>query len=324
MGACYTQSKHSRRTCFFVSAEAYNAPTMRKLLQAITVVVVGAACFVAGIAAQSSRSTAGGWITPNYNLPAITDATRKPAPRRSLTGTWIPYGRYGVATQAGGVSSKPNNGRPENALPFTPYGLQLYKSHKALEGFDAVNPADGNDPRNLCEPLGMPRVNHYNLNVTNFFQDPNKVAILYQYDYRWRFIWTDGRELPKLTDGGVTVGGEVREQRFFGYSVGRWVDDYTLEAVTLGTMPEDRVWLDSTGRPISEQIKVTERLRRTNNDEMLWSETIDDPKIYSKPWETMNLTMRLHDGRTDVMEYYCSPVEQANYNRQFANTASGK
>jgi hypothetical protein len=200
----------------------------------------------------------------------------------------------------------------------------LYKSHKALEGFDAVNPADGNDPRNLCEPLGMPRVNHYNLNVTNFFQDPNKVAILYQYDYRWRFIWTDGRELPKLTDGGVTVGGEVREQRFFGYSVGRWVDDYTLEAVTLGTMPEDRVWLDSTGRPISEQIKVTERLRRTNNDEMLWSETIDDPKIYSKPWETMNLTMRLHDGRTDVMEYYCSPVEQANYNRQFANTASGK
>jgi hypothetical protein len=274
--------------------------------------------------AQSPRSLAGGWMTPDYNIPAITDATRKPAPRRTMSGTWIPFGRYGVATQAGGVASKPNNGRPENALPFTPYGLELYKSHKALEGADAVRPADGNDPRNLCEPLGMPRANHYNLNVTQFFQDEYKVAILYQYDYRWRVIWTDGRELPKVVDGAVQIGNEIREQRFFGYSVGRWVDDFTFEAVTVGTMPEDRVWLDATGRPISDQVRTTERFRRVDNDTMEWSEMLEDPKVYSKPWETMKLTMRQHDPRTDIMEYYCSPVEQANYNKFFGNSASGK
>jgi hypothetical protein len=27
-------------------------------------------------------------------------------------------------------------------------------------------------------------------------------------------------------DGAVEIGGEIREQRFLGYSVGRWVDDY--------------------------------------------------------------------------------------------------
>jgi len=241
-----------------------------------------------------------------------------------MSGTWIPFGRYGVATQAGGVASKPNNGRPENALPFTPYGLELYKSHKALEGADAVRPADGNDPRNLCEPLGMPRANHYNLNVTQFFQDEYKVAILYQYDYRWRVIWTDGRVLPKLVDGAVQIGDEIREQRFFGYSVGRWVDDVTFEAVTVGTMPEDRVWLDATGRPISDQVRTTERFRRVDNDTMEWSEILEDPKVYSKPWETMKLTMRQHDPRTDIMEYYCSPVEQANYNKFFGNSVSGK
>ena len=297
---------------------------MRKLICGFVAGLLIVTWSLAHVVAQSPRSTAGGWITPNYSPPPITDANRKPAPRRSLVGTWIPFGRFGVATQAGGVSAKPNNGRPENQLPFTPFGLELYKSHKALEGADAVRPAEGNDPRNLCEPLGMPRTNHYNLNVTQFFQDEHKVAILYQYDNRWRVIWTDGRELPTLVDGAVQVGGEIREQRFFGYSVGRWVDDYTVEAQTVGTMPEDRVWLDATGRPISDQVRVTERFRRLDQDTMEWSETLDDPKVYTRPWETMKLTMRLHDSRTDIMEYYCSPVEQQNYNRFFGNSVSGK
>jgi hypothetical protein len=298
---------------------------MRNGTRVLTVGIFIAASALGAFAQSVAETKApGGWVTPSYTPPPITDANRKPAPKQSLTGTWIPLGRFGVATQAGGVSAKPNNGRPENALPYTPFGLELYKTHKALEGVDAVRPAEGNDPRNLCEPLGMPRTNHYNLNVTQIFQDQYKVAILYQYDNRWRVIWTDGRELPKVVEGGVEIGGEMREQRFLGYSVGKWVDDYTLEVQTVGTMPEDRVWLDATGRPISDQIKVTERLRRVDLDTIEWSETIDDPKIYTKPWETMKLTMRMHDPRTDIMEYYCSPVEQANYNKFFGSSASGK
>jgi hypothetical protein len=266
----------------------------------------------------------GGWVTPDYTEPQVPVARRSPAPRRSIAGTWIPIGRFGTGTQAGGVHLKPNDGRPENQLPYTPFGLKLYQAHKALEGVDAVPPALGNDPRNLCEPLGMPRVNHYNLNLVQIMQDDYKVAVLYQFDNRWRVIWTDGRQLPKVVEGGaVNLGGEIREQRFLGYSVGRWSDDTTLEAVTVGTMPEDRVWLDSTGRPISDQVRVTERIRRLDSHTIEWSETIDDPKVYSKPWETMRLPMRIADPRTDVMEYYCSPVEQQNYNRRFGNSASG-
>jgi len=185
-------------------------------------------------------------------------------------------------------------------------------------------PAAGNDPRNLCEPLGIPRYNHYNVRLTQIFQDEYKVVILYHYDNRWRTIWTDGRELPKLIDGGVEIGGEAREPRFFGYSVGKWIDDYTFEVQTVGTMPDDRVWLDSTGRPISDQARVTEVFRRVDYDTLEWSETIDDPKIYTRPWQTMKLPMRLHDPRTDVMEYYCSPVEQGLYNKTSGNAASDK
>ena len=223
-----------------------------------------------------------------------------------------------------GVLAKPNNGRPENALPYTTYGLELYKSNKAAEGADAVLPAENNDPRNRCEPLGIPRYNHYNVRLTQIFQDPAKVVILYHYDNRWRVIWTDGRKLPKLVDGGVEIDGQAREQRIFGYSVGRWTDDNTLVVETVGTYPEDRVWLDSTGRPITDQVRVTETFKRNSLDELEWSETIDDPKAYSKPWETMRLEMRLHDPRTDIMEYYCSPAEVEQYNKVFGNDASGK
>jgi hypothetical protein len=287
-------------------------------------VAIGLVVVASGLHSGTSAQTPspGGWMTPDWGMPAINNATRKPAPRRSLEGTWAPFGRFGGGTQAGGVQAKPNNGRPENALPYTPYGLALYKSHKALEGADAVKPADGNDPRNLCEPLGMPRTNHYNLGLTQIFQTEHKVALLYQYDNRWRVIWTDGRQLPTLAEGGVDIAGELREQRLFGYSVGRWLDDYTFEARTIGTMPEDRAWLDSTGRPISDQVRVTETFKRISLDELEWAETIDDPKIYSKPWETMRYIMRLHDPRTDIMEYYCSPVDQANYMKEFATSVS--
>jgi len=214
----------------------------------------------------AQTSSPDGWLNPDWNKPPITAANKKPAPRRSLVGMWGPAEGPGAGTQAGGVQLKPNNGRPENELPYTPYGLQLYRSHHPLEGKDAVLPAQDNDPRNRCEPLGVPRYNHYNIRLTQFFQDEYKVDILYHYDNRWRVIWTDGRRLPRLVDGGVEIGGELREPRFFGYSVGRWVDDYTFEVQTIGVMPDDRVWLDSTGRPISEKARITETFRRVDYD----------------------------------------------------------
>jgi len=252
------------------------------------------------------------------------------APRHDISGTWTPANGPGGAIQAGGVAAMPNDGKPEHQLPYTPYGLETYKSHKALEGKDAVAPAFFNDPRDKCEPLGFPRMNHYNLRMTQILQDEFKVALMYEYDRRYRVVWTDGREGPKLVDGGVQLGqgwgpdsGHVREQRFYGYSVGKWVDDTTLVVETVGTMPEDRVWLDSTGRPISDQIHVTETFHRVDHDHLEWTEMISDPKIYTKPWVTMNILLVLADPHTDVMEMYCSPVEMEKYYQSYGNAVSG-
>ena len=256
--------------------------------------------------------------------PAAADSPKPgPAPRRDLSGTWTPASRPGGAIQASGVQAMPNDGKPEHALPYTPYGLELYRSHKALEGVDAVLPAFGDDPRNKCEPLGFPRMNHYNVRMTQIFQNPYKIAILYEYDKRWRDIWIDGRELPKLVEGGVMAGGTFKESRWYGYSVGKWTDDYTLVVQTVGMMPEDRIWLDSTGRPISDAVTVEEVFHRVDSDHMEWTETIDDPRVYTKPWRTMKIMFKLADPHTDVLEMYCSPVEMQQYYELFGNAASG-
>ena len=61
--------------------------------------------------------------------------------------------------------------------------------------------------------------------------------------------------------------------------------------------------------------------RELDNDTLEWSETIDDPKIYTRPWDTMKLRMTLQDSRIDLMTRYCSPVEIDNYNKTFGDAA---
>jgi len=256
---------------------------------------------------QTVRRPRSGTVNDRKTVPA-------PAPRHDISGTWEPANGPGDGVQAGGVKAMPNDGKPEHELPYTPHGLATYRSHKALEGKDAVLPAFHNDPRNFCEPIGFPRANHYNLRQTQILQNEFKVVILYEYAQTWRAIWTDGREVPK----------EIPEERFYGYSVGKWVDDTTLVVQTVGMMPEDRVWLDSTGRPISDALRVEERWHRVNHDRLELTVTIDDPKMYARPWVSMDkFPMKLQDPHTDVPEMYCSPSELERYNKLFGNAVSG-
>jgi hypothetical protein len=250
-------------------------------------------------------------------------ATAAAAPFHDISGTWVPANGPNAGIQAYGVDAMPNDGKPEHQLPYTPRGLETYKSHKALIGADEVLPTMYNDPRDKCEPIGFPRADLYYLRETQILQNDYKVAILYQYAETWRLIWTDGRPLPKLVEGGVMVGNEVRESRFYGYAVGKWVDDSTLIVQTVGMMPEDRVWLDITGRPISDAARVEERFHRVNHDRLELTVTIDDPKMYTKLWIAMNkFPMRLEDPHKDVMEVYCSPSEMEKYDKLFADPTS--
>jgi len=287
----------------------------------VNVVRLAFLCIVAlafGLAiAQSARARQSGATKDHSGAPSA-------APRHDISGTWEPANGVGDGIQATGVKAMPADGKPEHQLPYTPLGLATLKSHKALEGVDAVLPGFYNDPRDKCEPIGFPRLDFYNLRQTQILQNEYKVAILYEYAETWRVIWTDGREVPKLVDGGVLIGKEVREPRYYGYSVGEWVDDNTLVVRTVGTMGEDKTWMDLAGRPVSDALNVVERFHRVDHGHLELTVTIDDPKMYTKPWVAMNkFPMKLQDPHTDVMEMYCSPSELERFNKLIGNPASG-
>lgn len=233
-----------------------------------------------------------------------------PAPVRDISGIWEPAKGPGDAVQANGAKAMPSDGTPEHALPFTRAGEEAFKAHKPGFGVTSVSTAFINDPMDICDPQGWPRIVLHNFRTSQIVQTSNQVLILYQFNKKWRVIWNDGRELPKDPD-----------PRWWGYSAGKWVDDYTFVAQTVGL--DDRTWLDNAGRPHSDAMRVEERYHRADRDHLEMTITIDDPKMYTKPWVALDrLPLRLQRPGFDIMEMECSPSETAEYNKKHGNPAS--
>jgi hypothetical protein len=85
-----------------------------------------------------------------------------------------------------------------------------------------------------------------------------------------------------------------------GYSKGRWDGD-TLVVETTGF--NGRTWLDDAGHPHSDQLKVTERIRRPTFGRMTVDITIDDPMAYAKPWTVTQEFQLVPDA--ELIEYAC-------------------
>ncbi len=235
-----------------------------------------------------------------------------PAPPHDISGTWEPANGFLDGLGPLGAKAMPEDGKPEHQLPYTPLGLEALKRAKPTIGLRSVLPGETNDPVADCDPQGFPREDLFQLRTTQIVQTAVSVVILYEFDRIWRVIWTDGRELPKDP-----------EPRWFGYSVGKWVDDHTLVAETSGM--DERSWLDLVGRPHSGDLRVEERFHRVDRDHLEWTVTIDDPKMYAKSWVALDkFPMKLQPPDFDVREMICSPSESAEYNKLIANPVSEK
>src|SRR2546426_8877398 len=79
-----------------------------------------------------------------------------PAPVRDLTGIWEPTPGYRDGVQATGARNYPSDGKPEHELPFTPLGLETWKSHKSGWGVTAVPISGKKNPLYICDPIGFP------------------------------------------------------------------------------------------------------------------------------------------------------------------------
>ncbi len=256
----------------------------------LTAAVVTAMAFAATAAAQALLP----WNNPgNAQAPNATVAPAGAAPARDLTGIW----------DAGGAGI---GARGYPTPPLTAWGEAKGKTHHSGDGARMVDIAEINDPLStLADPGGFPRNLLFELRPVQIVQTPNSVLMLYMWEKRWRTIWTDGRALPENPD-----------PRWYGYSVGRWVDATTFVVDTVGM--DERTWLDNAGNPHSDEMRVEERYTRVNGNTLELTVTIDDPKTYTKPWTPRNrMPLRLLPPTTDLMEMIPSASEAAAYRNAF-------
>ena len=241
--------------------------------------------------------TAGIPRKPDGKLDVTAPAPRMPDGKPDLSGLWhaaqnrqcvnakgesIPCG-----IELGGSPLGGNLGRnlPGGFLPNQPWARKLFDERRAAMSID--------DPHVRCLPDNPPR--HWTLpHLTKVVHTPKLLVMMYEVNAMYRQVFIDGRPLPKDPNPSWT-----------GYSTARWEGD-TLVVQTEGF--RDGLWADTWGSPMSDEAKMTEKFTRKNFGSMEIELTIDDPKVYTKPF-TVVLNEAIEPD-TELVDEFCAEGER--------------
>ena len=144
------------------------------------------------------------------------------------------------------------------------------------------------DPEVKCYLPGVPRAT-YMPYPFQIFQNNKAVFVAYEYDGATRNIY--------MADPGPPPA-----DAWMGQSVGRWEHDTLVVDVT-GFNEE--TWFDRAGNFHSDALHVIERYTRTSPDSLLYEATIEDPKVFTRPWKISMPLYRILDKNAKLLEYEC-------------------
>ena len=169
-----------------------------------------------------------------------------------------------------------------NEIPYQPWALK-----KKQENFENRATLD---PDARCLLPGVPRIT-YQPYPFQIVQQADKVNILYEYNHALRHIYMNGNPHP---EGPIDW--------WMGDSRGTW-NGNTLVVDTIHFT--DQTWFDRAGNFHSEQLHVVERFTRTGPDHMLYEVTIEDPKVFTRPWKMSMPLYRRAEPHAELLEYEC-------------------
>jgi hypothetical protein len=100
---------------------------------------------------------------------------------------------------------------------------------------------------------------------------------------------------------------------WMGWSRGRWEGDTLVVDVT-GLREE--TWLDRAGDFHSDKLHVVERYTPMSPYHMQYEATLDDPKVYTRPWKISFPLYRRMEKNLQLLEFKCVPfTEELLYGR---------
>jgi hypothetical protein len=153
------------------------------------------------------------------------------------------------------------------------------------------------DPEIKCYLPGVPRAT-YMPQPFQIVQSAQHIMILHQYARAVRTIYmTDHKEAPA--------------DSWMGWSNGRWEGE-TLVVDTTGF--NDLSWFDRAGNFHSDALHVVERFTATGPDHLNYEVTVEDPKVFSRPWKMSMPLYRRKEKNAQIMEFRCVEfVEELMY-----------
>jgi hypothetical protein len=195
---------------------------------------------------------------------------------------WYEYKEGNISGQLSLVVEPPDGRIP----PLTPSGREKadYIRAHATDSYEFLDPGDRCVTRGI---LGMMLPTFYN-NGKQIVQAPGYVALMSEMIHDVRVIPTDGRR---------HVASAVRS--WTGDSRGRW-EGNALVVETTNFAPRDVL---RGIRLQSESLTMTERFTMVDGDTLMYRATIDDPKIYTRPW-TIEYSFK-RDNEYRMFEYAC-------------------
>jgi len=234
-----------------------------------------AAVFYAGIQVKASGQTPAGSVA----IPRTTDG------RPDLSGVWQVMNAAAWNIQDHEASKDVPAGRgvvEGNDIPYQPWAAVRQRDNFA----DRATA----DPEAKCYLPGVPRIT-YMPYPFQILQTPTNVVLLYEYVHALRNVYLDGSQHP---DGHIDW--------WMGDSRGRWEGDSLVVDVVHFN---GETWFDRAGNFHSDALHVVERYTMVDRDHLEYEATIEDPKVFTRPWTMKMPLYRRVEKNIQLLEYEC-------------------
>jgi len=174
-------------------------------------------------------------------------------------------------------------------IPYLPWAAQR-KRDNAAHWLDR-------DPEIRCYLPGVPRAMYlpYPFQIV---QGTDKIMMVFEFANAQRTINLDDV-------------APYPAEAFMGYSVGRWDGDALIVETTNLT---PYTWLDRAGNFHSDALHVTERYTPIGPHAIQYEATLEDPKVFSRPWTIRLPLYRRLEADAQLMDFRCMEhVEETIY-----------
>jgi hypothetical protein len=225
------------------------------------------------------------FTTANWDILAHA---AQPGPHPEIMGAW------GAAPGGQGIVEG-------NEIPYQPWAAakqkENFEKRMVVKVTNDPHRYDTGEPELQCYRPGVPRANYMPFPF-QIFQTPEQILVVYEYKGAIRTIYMNSKfEAPSDT--------------WMGTSNGRWDGDTLVVDVT-GF--DEHSWFDRAGNFHSDALHVVERYTPISPYHLRYEATIDDPKVFTRPWKISFPLYRRVEPNLQLIEFNCVPfVEEMIY-----------